>query len=68
MNKDLSDRKPILHNYKSIALFIKDQILYLKKTVPRYSVHRQCLGLRKISPTLVSLICPAFLLIRLLTQ
>lgn len=56
MNKDIVIQKPTLHDYKEVALFIKDQIQYLKNTLPHFSVYKECQQLRKISPTLISLI------------
>lgn len=48
--------KPMVSDYSEIETFVKDQLQYLKSADKNFSVLRSCTKLRKVSPTLVSLI------------
>lgn len=48
--------RPIISEYKEPSLFVRDMIQYRKQTEPHFSVLQAARGLRRLSPTLVSLI------------
>ncbi len=48
--------KPVISNYNEVEVFIKDQLQYLKTSDKNFSVYQSCTKLRKVSPTLISLI------------
>lgn len=56
MEKQQSLSRPIISTYSSIAVFIQDQIQFLKQTESGFSVMTACKKFRRISPALISLI------------
>ena len=56
MELTTSQIRPIISKYSSVALYIKDQILYLKRVDAGFSVLTACKKFRRVSPALISLI------------
>lgn len=53
---DSQQKRPLILEYDSSQKYFRDQIRYLKSTERNFSLPQRCKKLRKISPTLVTLI------------
>lgn len=56
MELEIKQMRPIISKYAKVEDYIRDQVQYLKRTEPGFSILNSCKKLRRVSPSLVTLI------------